>query len=145
MPSWLTPGPVLLRKFIRTSKHDDLVEEVQLTHINPNYAHVHYKNGRESTVSLSDLAPCPINTTEASAELHQEMHEPSTEFNGVQPPPSNTNDLVVDNGSNDVTVTINNNEKFQNVPSDNTESVTQPLRRSLRTKKEPNRYGFEDD
>jgi len=28
--SWLSPGPVLLRKFVRSSKHDNLVEEVNL-------------------------------------------------------------------------------------------------------------------
>jgi transposase InsO family protein len=40
LPSWLHPGPVLLRKFVRSSKHDDLVEEVELTHANLSYAHI---------------------------------------------------------------------------------------------------------
>ena len=61
LPSWLTPGPVFLRKFVRSSKHDDLVEEVELTHVNPTYACVRHNDGRESTVSLSDLAPYPRN------------------------------------------------------------------------------------
>ena len=47
LPSWLTPGPVFLRKFVRSSKHDNLVEEVELTHVNPTYAYVRHNDGRE--------------------------------------------------------------------------------------------------
>ena len=63
LSSCLSPGSVLLRKFVLSNKQDDLVEEVELTHVNPTYAHIRYKDGRESTVSLSDLAPCPRNTS----------------------------------------------------------------------------------
>ena len=39
LPSWLaTPGPVLLRRFVRSSKSDPLVEEVELESANPFYA-----------------------------------------------------------------------------------------------------------
>ena len=34
-----------------------LVDEVELIEANPQYAHIRYQNGRESTVSLRDLAP----------------------------------------------------------------------------------------
>ena len=38
LPAWLaTPGPILLRKFVKTHKNDDLVEEVQLVEANPTY------------------------------------------------------------------------------------------------------------
>ena len=58
--SWLsTPGPVMLRKFARHSKTDTLVDEVQLMDVNPSYAYIRYSDGRESTVSLKDLSPCP--------------------------------------------------------------------------------------
>ena len=58
MPSWLlTQGPVLLRRFVRTSKTDPLVDEVELLEANPQYAHVRFPDGRESTVSVKDLAP----------------------------------------------------------------------------------------
>ena len=63
LPSWLSPGSVLSRKFVCSNKQDDLVEEVELTHVNPPYAHIRYKDGCESTVSLSDLAPCPRTTS----------------------------------------------------------------------------------
>ena len=58
LPSWLTvPGPVLLRKHVRTHKSDPLVEKVRLIQANPKYAHVAFRDGREDTVSLRDLAP----------------------------------------------------------------------------------------
>ena len=50
---------------MRSSKHDDLVDEVELTHANPTYAHIRYRDGRESSVSLTDLAPCPRDTLTA--------------------------------------------------------------------------------
>ena len=52
-----TPGTILLRQHYRQSKYDPLVEEVELLDANPEYAHVKFANGRESTVSLQDLAP----------------------------------------------------------------------------------------
>ena len=60
LPAWLSsPGPVMLRKFLRNHKNDDLVEEVPLLDANPQYANIRYRDGRESSVSLSDLSPCP--------------------------------------------------------------------------------------
>ena len=60
LPSWLaTPGPVLLRRFVRSSKSDPLVEEVELESANPFYAHIRYPDGRQSTVSTKDLARSP--------------------------------------------------------------------------------------
>jgi len=59
LPSWLSdPGPVFLRKFVRNSKFSPIVEKVELLQANPNYAHIRFPSGRESTVSLGDLAPC---------------------------------------------------------------------------------------
>ena len=58
IPTWLTkPGPVFLRKHARRSKYEPVVQEVELLEANPEYAHVRFENGRESTVSLRDLAP----------------------------------------------------------------------------------------
>jgi len=48
----------LLRRHGR-SKSDPLCDEVLLLEANPSYAHTRYPNGREDTVSTSDLAPCP--------------------------------------------------------------------------------------
>ena len=58
IPSWLTnPGRVLIKNFNRQSKFDPLVEEVELVEANPEYAHIRYPSGRESTISLRHLAP----------------------------------------------------------------------------------------
>ena len=58
LPVWLVnPGTVLLKRHVRASKYEPLVEEVDLIEANPNYAHVQLKNGVEKTVSLKDLAP----------------------------------------------------------------------------------------
>lgn len=57
-PTWLTePGPVLMKKHVRTSKYDPLVEEVELIESNPEYAYVRFPDGRETTVSTRHLAP----------------------------------------------------------------------------------------
>ena len=60
VPSWLnSPGSVLIRRHVRQSKYDPLVEEADLIHATPQYAHIRLKNGRETTVSLKDMAPLP--------------------------------------------------------------------------------------
>ena len=47
VPTWLTtPGPVLLRRFVRQSKSDPLVDEVELVMANPHYAHIRLQNGQ---------------------------------------------------------------------------------------------------
>ena len=58
LPTWLlTPGPVLMKKNVRTSKFDPLVDEVELISANPQYAFVRLQNGKETTGSLRQLAP----------------------------------------------------------------------------------------
>ena len=53
LPAWLcSRGPVMLRKFLRLNKNDDLVEEVQLLHANSSYAKIRYSDGREETYLL---------------------------------------------------------------------------------------------
>ena len=45
-----------MKKNVRQSKYDPLVEEVELLECNPQYASIRYKDGRESTVSIKQLA-----------------------------------------------------------------------------------------
>ena len=62
VPSWLiTPVPVLLKHYVCTNKDEPLVDEVELLHANPQYAHVRYADGQETTLSLCHLAPLPDN------------------------------------------------------------------------------------
>ena len=58
LPTWLlTPGPVLMKRNVRASKFEPLVDEVELLSANPQYAFVRLQNGKETTVSLRQLAP----------------------------------------------------------------------------------------
>ena len=57
VPSWLSKsGKVLLKRFVKNSKYEPDVTEVELLEVNPHYAYIKYPNGRESTVSLRHLA-----------------------------------------------------------------------------------------
>jgi hypothetical protein len=58
LPNWLTkPGQkLLLRNFVKNSKFDSKVRIVELVQANSSYARIKI-DGRESTVSLRDLAP----------------------------------------------------------------------------------------
>lgn len=80
IPSWLCePGPVLLRRHVRTSKTDPLVDEVELIQANPQYAHIRYPDGKEDTVSVRHLAPAgsgydvPSYPTDSSNVTPQEV------------------------------------------------------------------------
>ncbi|XP_059842820.1 uncharacterized protein LOC132403433 [Hypanus sabinus] len=58
LPALLTsPGPVLLRKHVRSNKYSPLVERAHLLHANPQYAYVVLPDGQEDMVSIRDLAP----------------------------------------------------------------------------------------
>lgn len=58
-PSWLvSPGPVLLWRFVQTNKNDSLVDEVDFIDANPTYANIKCPTGWKFTVSVCDLAPC---------------------------------------------------------------------------------------
>ena len=54
----MSPGPVLLKRFVR-NKTDPYVDQVEHLNSNPTYANIKYSSGRESSVSVRDLAPCP--------------------------------------------------------------------------------------
>ena len=50
-------GKVFVKKHLQSSKYDPLVEEANLIEAEPQYAHIKFPNGQESTVSIRDLAP----------------------------------------------------------------------------------------
>ena len=121
LPTWLTtPGTVYLRRFVRTSKNDPLVDMVKLLHANPTYAHIRYPDGRESSVSLKDLAPCPQ----------------SSSNNDI--PEVNETRNIIDDDLNCVTSDIPDTSQIVEIaPREET------LRRSSRITQQPNRYGYD--
>ena len=136
------PGPVLVRNFTRVSKHDDLVQQAELTHANPAYAKVWYPDGREATVSLEDLALAPRNTVDKTR-----FNEVNADRSPTQAEVSSTFDNAVDNRvlSNEA---ADNKEEIENHAADEVQFVRPneldtPLRRSERRNKgvPPMRYG----
>ena len=58
--SWLNDGAkVLVKRHVRSSKCEPLVDEAEIIHATPSYAHVRLQNGREANVALHDIAPAP--------------------------------------------------------------------------------------
>ena len=128
LPLWLSPGSVLLRKFVRSNKQDDLVEEVELNHVNPTYAHIRYKDGCESTVPLSDLAPCPRNTLNIEHSELEVDKELTSDSQSIQ---SETIEIPA----------------TSNTENDN-KDIVKPVEEFLRTtrlRRRPEKYGFQDD
>ena len=87
--TWLKqPGPVLLCSFVRNSKYEPTVDEVELLDANPTYAHIRLPNGRESTVSVRDIAPIESSDIGIDSDsLHKE--------NSVQQAQSEVNKQLV--------------------------------------------------
>ena len=80
-PTWLaTPGPVFLKRHVRTNKMEPLVDEVELLGANPNYVHICYPDGRTTTVSIKHLAPCgePLVPQESPQPLEVESESQSS-------------------------------------------------------------------
>ena len=98
LPTWMTypNAKASFRRFVRTGKSDPFVDEVDIINVNPNYANVRHLNGREVTVSLQDLAPCPSHENFSAEE--DEQVAPSNE----NAPPSQISSPEEDNPPNKV-------------------------------------------
>ena len=74
IPTWLhKPGKVLMKRNVRQSKYEPTVDEVELIQANPQYAHVRLADGRETTVSLKQLAPVGEGTGHEMPEEHSSV------------------------------------------------------------------------
>ena len=79
VPSWLCEsGKVLLKRHVRHSKTEPLVDEVELLQANPSYAHVRFADGRETTVSTRHLEPLSTVDGELSA-VHSSAPDGNTD------------------------------------------------------------------
>ena len=139
LPSWLlSPGPVLLRRNPRSSKHDPLVDQVEHVDVNPMYANIRYLDGRESTLSVRNLARCP----ETASPLGEE--ERVNEHHVVTRPLDSpkTQDVKIFKIASDAAEPQNDSSP----PADNnispTSSPIPSLRKSTRVLRSPDRYGL---
>ena len=58
IPSWLIEtGSVYVKRNVRKSKFDPLVDEADVLQVNPHYTRIRYSVGRETTVPTRSLAP----------------------------------------------------------------------------------------
>lgn len=93
IPNWLiNPGPVLMKRGVRSSKYDPLMDEVELLECNPQYAYVRLPDGREEMVSLRQLAPMPPETQSVDTS----SNSPSSEHNLQQSETISNSDPPVD-------------------------------------------------
>lgn len=163
LPSWLaTPGPVLLRKFIRNSKSDPLVEEVDLERATPNYAHIRHPDGRRSTVSTRDLAPTPKKQTTMQENFNETRRTEKT--SGPEPVstedgdgrtatpdacyPASDDTRLPDTRKSESPETsearpepLRKNFNETTRTEETSEARPEPLRRSTRVRKAPDRLG----
>ena len=78
LPTWLAnPGTVLMKKNVKQSKYEPSVEEVELLESNPQYAHVRLSDGRETTVSVQQLAPTGVTQMNAQKQLSAPITDPN--------------------------------------------------------------------
>ena len=66
---------------MRASKYDDLVDEVDLLETNRSYPYIRHQDGRESTVNIRDLAPCPHSNFSSDDYLNQDPAEQQPSIN----------------------------------------------------------------
>ena len=124
----------MLRQFVRNAD-EPLVDEVDLLDANPSFAYIRFPDYCESTISTSDLAPCPRTTAiELSSELTNDLPATVTtaEVENAQKPLEQTHKHDLES------TTQFDNELFQN---DSANIRNSGVRRSRRIRKQPKRYG----
>ena len=140
IPRWLTRSKsALLKRYLRGSKYEPPVETVDILEVNPNYAHVCFNNGRETTVSLRHIAPLGDGMNSLDTEPDP-MPEDPQELN--VPNPSNTFPLLQSSTENSA---AENSvpaislppllDDSQRTSSEDADSLN--LRRSSRTRRRP--------
>ena len=88
MPSWLMqPGTVIIKRNVRRSKYEPLVDEVELVEANPRYAHVIFPDGRETTVSTKQVAPASNTTDSQASSIEMSTSEVPTNLEKEQVTP----------------------------------------------------------
>ena len=135
MPSWLLDQntTVMLWRFV-CSKEEPICDPVHLLDANPTDAKVRHADGRESTVSASDLAPFPnvLCNRAPDASVNTSAETSSDKDCEATVPPATSNYLVPD--ASEVTC----DDKLP-IPK---EAQNVKLRRSRRQRRPPERWGY---
>ena len=128
-----------MKRQVRKSKFDPLVDEVELIEANPKYAHVRYSDGREDTVATKFLAP----QVDRKTEIHDEK---------IPNQPHVTSDFtelidVNNEQTSDTLVEVNESNTAESMPvsqelHDTQSQQLEPLRRSQRVRKSPDRLVY---
>lgn len=164
LPTWLmTPGPVLLRRHVRSRKDEPLVDVVELLDSNISYAVVKHPDGRSSTVSIRDLAPYPpgcsvqVNDVDNRADLLSPASQLEQTANNAR---ADDGESCIQNShsGNDRTSGISedsppehphsrDDERLQSSSAESVsvtsqEACQQTPRRSARARAAPDRYGW---
>ena len=142
LPSWLLQkGPVLVKRHVRRSKYEPLVDEVELVSCTPTHAKVKYPCGREDSVSLRHLAPLPAKPLSDTVQ---------SDTNTLLPPagPALNNNSAPVLGPTTLTSHPASTSPSSTAPAEVVSSVESPvrrpledtLRRSARVSKPPDRF-----
>ena len=79
---------------MRSSKHDDLVEGVELTHANPTYAHIRIKDGKDAHIcSIFAISESMLDSTIRNDAIRIKGFSPEVFRNDY---PSNSYIFVID-------------------------------------------------
>jgi len=145
IPSWLKPGPINVKHHVR-NKDEPLVDEAELLEINPSYAHVRLKDGRETTVSIRDLSPRSVrDASPPSVPIRSPRYDDRPPDDSCMSNEEEKEDTFSpDNSSGDYesqSPVRNDGHNSIVETSENTDSTTVPLRRSTRVRKSVDRYG----
>ena len=142
LPLWLKPGPIFVKKHVR-NKDESLVEEVELIECNPTYAHVRLSKGRETTVSVRDIAP-RVESNTALPENNGEtiFIDSDVSLDNIGDRSASINDCVSDRGAS-INHKVVNESIDENSVDAQVESASENVvsRRFTRVRKPVLRYG----
>lgn len=146
LPTWLSqPGRVLVRKFVRESKTDPVVEPVDLISATPHYARIRHPNGRETTVSTKDLAPAGTEPlpTEAPPGDDSAKALPLLSPDAPEPPKLHSSPpSLLSPTPMPRSPSVPEKSPCKPEPSNKDETVPKPLRRSSRITKPVDRLNY---
>ena len=115
-----------MKRHVR-NKGDLFADDAELIEANPQYAHVKLNNGRETTVSLRDLAPHP-------QQINSDCSDPTK--TSVQN--TETSDCV----RSDILPSTGNESLPSEAPNTSSDKAPPSLRRSSRLRRPVIRYGL---